>query len=121
MFHSLLPSGPISLGKKSPENYWGFFLYFHFKRSKVLIKPQLSIKEFLQNQSVKKINFSQDSIESNTSHNKGTGGASKRDEFSEKFQTALTPPPPSFLENHVANFSESHAQKALFKGTKSAI
>ena len=29
-------------------------------------------------------------------------------------------PPPSFPENHVANFPEFRAQKALFKGSKSA-
>ena len=28
----------------------------------------------------------------------------KTDEFSEKFQTAVNPPPPSFSENHVADF-----------------
>ena len=33
----------------------------------------------------------------------GKGKASKTDEFSEKFQTAVDPPP-SFLENHVADF-----------------
>ena len=33
----------------------------------------------------------------------GKGKASKTDEFSEKFQTAVEPPPPSFPENHVAD------------------
>ena len=35
----------------------------------------------------------------------GTDGATKTDEFSEKFQTAFDPPPPSFSENHVADFA----------------
>ena len=35
----------------------------------------------------------------------GTGGVSKTDEFSEKFQKALDPPP-SFSKNHVAIFSK---------------
>ena len=48
----------ISTGEKGPGNYWGFFFYFHLKLWKVLTKPQLSIKEFLQNQSVKKKNVS---------------------------------------------------------------
>ena len=48
----------ISTGEKSPKNYWGIFFYFHLKFWKVLIEPQLSIKEFLQNQSVKKKKFS---------------------------------------------------------------
>ena len=48
----------ISTGEKSPKIYWGTFLYFHLKFWKVLMKPQLSIKEFLQNQSVKKKIFS---------------------------------------------------------------
>ena len=48
----------ISTGEKGPKNYWGFFFYFHLKLWKVLTKPQLSIKEFLQNQSVKKKNIS---------------------------------------------------------------
>ena len=34
---------------------------------------------------------------------KGTGHATKSDEFSEKFQTAFDPPP-SFLENYIAIF-----------------
>ena len=34
----------------------------------------------------------------------GKGGATKLDEFAEKFQTA-NPPPPSFLENYIAIFS----------------
>ena len=33
----------------------------------------------------------------------GTGDASKTDEFSEKFRTAFDPPP-SFSENHIADF-----------------
>ena len=33
----------------------------------------------------------------------GKGNPSKTDEFSEKFQTAVDPPP-SFSENHVADF-----------------
>ena len=48
----------ISTGEKSPKSYWGTFFYFHLKFWKVLMKPQLSIKEFLQNQSVKKKIFS---------------------------------------------------------------
>ena len=48
----------ISTGEKSPKSYWGTFFYFHLKFWKVLIKPQLSFKEFLQNQSVKKKKFS---------------------------------------------------------------
>ena len=48
----------IFTGEKGPKNYWGFFFYFHLKLWKVLTKPQLSIKEFLQNQSVKKKNVS---------------------------------------------------------------
>ena len=55
----------ISTGEKSPKNYRGTFFHFHLKFWKVLIKPQLSFKEFLQNQSVKKkkiLSF----IESNT-------------------------------------------------------
>ena len=47
-----------STGEKSPKSYWGPFFYFHLKFWKVLMKPQLSIKEFLQNQSVKKKIFS---------------------------------------------------------------
>ena len=37
----------------------------------------------------------------------GTGDVSKTDEFSEKFQTAFDPPPPSFSENYVADFLKS--------------
>ena len=48
----------ISTGEKSPKSYWGTFFYFHLKFWKVLIKPQLSIKDFLQNQLVKKKIFS---------------------------------------------------------------
>ena len=48
----------ISTGEKSPKSYWGTFFYFHLKFWKVLMKPQLSIKEFIQNQSVKKKIFS---------------------------------------------------------------
>ena len=40
----------ISTGEKSPKSYWGTFFYFHLKFWKVLMKPQLSINEFLQNQ-----------------------------------------------------------------------
>ena len=39
--------------------------------------------------------------------------------FSEKLQTAFDPPP-SFLENHIENLFQFHAQKALFQGPKSA-
>ena len=35
---------------------------------------------------------------------KGTDGVTKTDEFSEKFQTAFDPPP-SFSENHIADFA----------------
>ena len=34
----------------------------------------------------------------------GKGQATKSDDFLEKFQMAYDPPPPSFLENYVANF-----------------
>ena len=34
----------------------------------------------------------------------GTGGPTKMDEFSEKFQTAFDPPP-SFSKNHIADFA----------------
>ena len=34
----------------------------------------------------------------------GTDGVTKASEFSEKFQTAFDPPPPSFSENHIAVF-----------------
>ena len=44
-----------STGEKGPKNFWEFFFYFHFNILKVLIKPQLPIKEFLQNQWVKKL------------------------------------------------------------------
>ena len=44
----------------------------------------------------------------------GTGGVSKTDEFSEKFQTTFAPPP-SFSKNHVATLFKLHAQKALLK------
>ena len=36
----------------------------------------------------------------------GTSDASETDEFSDKFQTAFDPPPPSFSENHVAILSK---------------
>ena len=35
----------------------------------------------------------------------GTDGDTKTDEFSEKFQTGFDAPPPSFSENHVADFA----------------
>ena len=53
------------------------------------------------------------------SHQLGTPVCTNIDEFLEKFQTAFEPPP-SFSENHVANLYQFHAQKALFKGPKSA-
>ena len=34
----------------------------------------------------------------------GTDGVTKTDEFSEKFQTAFDPPPPSLSENYIADF-----------------
>ena len=40
----------------------------------------------------------------------GTDGHTKTDETSEKFQTAFDPPP-SFLENHVADFATNRRQK----------
>ena len=43
---------------------------------------------------------------------KGKPSNSKTDEFSEKFQTAFDPPP-SFLENHIANFSEIHGRNIV--------
>ena len=46
------------------------------------------------------------------------------DEFSEKFQTAFDPPPPSFSESYVAiccSLYQFHGQIALFKGPNSAI
>ena len=51
----------------------------------------------------------------------GKGKASKTDEFSEKFQTAFDPLPPSFSENYVEIFfSEISEEKRLYKGPKSA-
>ena len=38
------------------------------------------------------------------SHHLGKDLNTKADDFSEKFQTAFDLPPPSFLENYVANF-----------------
>ena len=53
--------------------------------------------------------------------NLATNGVIKTDECLEKFQTAVDPPLIfGFSENHVANFYQFHAQKALFKGPKSA-
>ena len=49
----------------------------------------------------------------------GKGPANKSDEFLEKFQAAFDPPP-SFSENHVANFFRKTSEKNLFKGPKSA-
>ena len=49
-----------------------------------------------------------------------TGDGTKTDEFSEKVQTALDPPP-SFWDNHIAFFLKYLAQKAPFKGPISAI
>ena len=46
----------------------------------------------------------------------GTGDDTKTDEFSEEFQTAFDFfPPPTFSENHVANFIQFHAQKSCLK------
>ena len=46
----------------------------------------------------------------------------KQDEFSENFQTAFDPRPPSFLENDIADFFFRKAlSKALYKGPKYAI
>jgi len=50
----------------------------------------------------------------------GTGDATKTDEFSVKFETAFAPDPPHFQKIILQFFSENHAQKALFKGAKSA-
>ena len=50
----------------------------------------------------------------------GTDAVTKTDEFSEKFETAIDPPNPSFSVNLVANFYQFHAQKALLKGPQSA-
>ena len=41
---------------------------------------------------------------------------SKADEFSEKFQTAFDPPPPSFSESYVAIFSEIHDRSIVYNG-----
>ena len=49
----------ISTGEMSPKNYWGIFFDFHLRLWKALTKPQLSIKEFLQNESVKNKNVAQ--------------------------------------------------------------
>ena len=49
----------------------------------------------------------------------GTHSPSKTDEFSEKFQTAFDPSPPSFSESYVAEKNplfQFHGQIALFKG-----
>ena len=46
----------------------------------------------------------------------GTDGVSKTDEFSEKFQTAFDvcpPPPPSSLENHIADSATKLRQKCV--------
>ena len=44
----------------------------------------------------------------------GTDGPTKTDEFSEKFQTAFGPPlPPSFSENHIADFATKLRQKCV--------
>ena len=52
----------------------------------------------------------------------GTGQGTKTDEFSENFQTAFDPRPPSFLENDIADFFFRKAlSKALYKGPKYAI
>ena len=42
----------------------------------------------------------------------GEGQATKSDDFSEKFQTAFDPPPPSFSETGVAHFSENPCLKS---------
>ena len=42
--------------EKGRKKFLGIFFYFRLKFWKVLTKPQLSIKEFLQNESVKKKN-----------------------------------------------------------------
>ena len=46
-----------------------------------------------------------------SNHALGTTGPTKTDEFLEKFQT-LTPPP-SFLENHIADFATKLRQKCV--------
>ena len=51
----------------------------------------------------------------------GTGDGTKTDEFSEKFQTAFDPQPPSFSENHIAVFFWKAPFKALYKCPQSAI
>ena len=43
----------------------------------------------------------------------GTDDATKSDEFSEKFQTAFDPPPPSCLENYVAFFFDKRSKKPI--------
>ena len=50
----------------------------------------------------------------------GTGGRTKTEVCSEKFQTAFDPHP-SFSENHIAIFFRKTLFEALNKGLKSAI
>ena len=45
----------------------------------------------------------------------GKDGVSKIDEFSEKFQTAFDPPP-SFSENHIADFATKLRQMFIMAG-----
>ena len=47
----------------------------------------------------------------------GTGGGTKTDEFSEKYQTAFDLPP-SFSEIYIAFFLRKSLFKALYKGPK---
>ena len=44
----------------------------------------------------------------------GEQHVSKSDEFSEKFQTAFDPPPPSFSENHIAIFFQNSWPKDFY-------
>ena len=44
---------------------------------------------------------------------KGTGGGTKTNEFSEKFQTAFDPQPPTFSENHAAILSGKRPKKSV--------
>ena len=44
-----------------------------------------------------------------------TGDATKTDEFSEKFQTAFDPQPPTFSENHAANLSGKRPKKICLR------
>ena len=46
---------------------------------------------------------------------KGTDDGTKTNEFSEKFQTAFDPQPPTFSENHAAILSQRHPKKTCLR------